>query len=85
MGDTVRILVLETWVAIPGLTLGQTYSFQNTTDRPVYLRQQATLPDDGDTGFKLESSIFTSIVKEANDIYIRGSGAGGVVFYNDIT
>ncbi len=85
MGDTIRLAVPVDWIAVPGLILGNTYSFQNTSMQTIFLRQQAIVPDTSDNGFRLTPSQVSTIVKEVNDIWVRSSSFTSVLFFNDTT
>jgi len=85
VGDTVKLLVTKEWVVVPGLTQYATYSFQNVTDKNVYLQQAPSAPDATDIGFKVEPAMVAQVYKEASDIYVRSIGAGGLVYFNEVT
>ena len=84
MGDTVKLNVTITWIAIPGLVLATTYAFQNTVNQTMYLRQQSAVPGSSDTGFELQPSKIATLIKETNDIYVRMAKGNGVAYLNEV-
>ncbi len=84
MGDSVRMEVNEAWQAIPSLTLGETYGFQNTVNQSMFLQQQASAPEDSETGFELSPFKMAIITKEASDVFVRMRSGEGIAFFNQL-
>lgn len=85
---TVILNVTDSWLdltADQSFVLNNKYSIQNLSSFSIFLNEKSTPPASTDEGNILNTHESAILIQEADNIYIRCSGASGRVVINPVT